>query len=153
MDSVLESPALPPRPAQAPPVVEQRLVFAFQAIVPRPVTPQKPADLPAPPVPARPRSHRNMTASAYLSVLAAILALAVGAVYMFGVPPQWKRAMEEKALETMGENKASYLVKDQKDVNQLKSGVGNLVGGALQNPLGKEAGNVGDTITSPLTGR
>lgn len=54
--SVLESPALPPRPAQAPPVVEQRLVFAFQAIVPRPVTPQKPADLPAPPVPARPRS-------------------------------------------------------------------------------------------------
>lgn len=101
---------------------------------------------------------------------------------MFGVPPQWKRAMEEKALETMGENKASYLVKgklcialcrsflllirltfpdqinslpatDQKDVNQLKSGVGNLVGGALQNPLGKEAGNVGDTITSPLTGR
>ncbi|THV83460.1 hypothetical protein D6D29_03871 [Aureobasidium pullulans] len=160
--SVLESPALPPRPAQAPPVVEQRLVFAFQAIVPRPVTPQKPADLPAPPVPARPRSHRNMTASAYLSVLAAMLALAVGAVYMFGVPPQWKRAMEEKALETMGENKASYLVKDQinslpatdqKDVNQLKSGVGNLVGGALQNPLGKEAGNVGDTITSPLTGR
>ncbi|TIA62610.1 hypothetical protein D6C77_02633 [Aureobasidium pullulans] len=106
-----------------------------------------------------------MTASAYLSVLAAMLALAVGAVYMFGVPPQWKRAMEEKALETMGENKASYLVKgklyqinslpatDQKDVNQLKSGVGNLVGGALQNPLGKEAGNVGDTITSPLTGR
>ncbi|THX51039.1 hypothetical protein D6D06_07608 [Aureobasidium pullulans] len=108
------------------------------------------------------QQHRNMTASAYLSVLAAMLALAVGAVYMFGVPPQWKRAMEEKALETMGENKASYLVKDQinslpatdqKDVNQLKSGVGNLVGGALQNPLGKEAGNVGDTITSPLTGR
>lgn len=54
-----------------------------------------------------------MTASAYLSVLAAMLALAVGAVYMFGVPPQWKRAMEEKALETMGENKASYLVKSK----------------------------------------
>ncbi|THY25858.1 hypothetical protein D6D01_04823 [Aureobasidium pullulans] len=55
-ESVLESPALPPRPAQASPVVEQRLVFAFQAVVPRPVTSQKPAGLPEPPVPARPRS-------------------------------------------------------------------------------------------------
>jgi hypothetical protein len=53
----------------------------------------------------------NMAASTYLSVLAAVVALMVGAVYLFGVPPQWKRAMEEKALETMGENKASYLVK------------------------------------------
>jgi len=52
-----------------------------------------------------------MAASTYLSVLAAVVALIVGAVYLFGVPPQWKRAMEEKALETMGENKASYLVK------------------------------------------
>jgi hypothetical protein len=52
-----------------------------------------------------------MAASTYLSVLAAVVALMVGAVYLFGVPPQWKRAMEEKALETMGENKASYLVK------------------------------------------
>jgi hypothetical protein len=53
----------------------------------------------------------NMAASTYLSVLAAVVALMAGAVYLFGVPPQWKRAMEEKALETMGENKASYLVK------------------------------------------
>jgi hypothetical protein len=124
----------------------------------------------------------NMAASTYLSVLAAVVALMIGAVYLFGVPPQWKRAMEEKALETMGENKASYLVKgmhtsvslwfeylanivlpadqinslpasDQKDISELKSGVGNLVGGALQNPLGKEAGQVGDSLTSPLTGR
>ncbi|KAI4718627.1 hypothetical protein E4T48_05119 [Aureobasidium sp. EXF-10727] len=103
-----------------------------------------------------------MAASTYLSVLAAVVALMVGAVYLFGVPPQWKRAMEDKALETMGENKASYLVKnqinslpasDQKDVNEIKSGVGNLVGGAMQNPIGKEAGEVGDTLTSPLTGR
>ncbi|KAI4833908.1 hypothetical protein E4T44_03943, partial [Aureobasidium sp. EXF-8845] len=95
-----------------------------------------------------------MAASTYLAVLAAVVALMAGAVYLFGVPPQWKRAMEEKALETMGENKASYLVKgqinnlpasDQKDVNELKSGVGNLVGGALQNPLGKEAGQAGDS--------
>lgn len=56
-----------------------------------------------------------MAASTYLSVLAAVVALMVGAVYLFGVPPQWKRAMEEKALETMGENKASYLVKGMHD--------------------------------------
>jgi hypothetical protein len=45
----------------------------------------------------------------------------------------------------MGENKASYLTKsyvekipasDQKDVRELKKGVGNAAGGALQNPLG-----------------
>lgn len=45
----------------------------------------------------------------------------------------------------MGENKASYLTKsyvdkipasDQKDVKELKTGVGNAAGGALQNPLG-----------------
>ncbi|KAG9526569.1 hypothetical protein KCU71_g1180, partial [Aureobasidium melanogenum] len=103
-----------------------------------------------------------MAASTYLAVLVAVVALMAAAVYMFGIPPQWKRAMEDKALETMGENKASYLVKDQinslpasdqKDVNNIKSGVGNLVGGALQNPLGKEVGQAGDTLTSPLTGR
>lgn len=52
-----------------------------------------------------------MAASTFLSVLAAVVALMVAAVYLFGIPPQWKRAMEDKALETMGENKASYLVK------------------------------------------
>ena len=45
----------------------------------------------------------------------------------------------------MGENKASYLTKsyvdkiptsDQKEVGELKKGVGNAAGGALQNPLG-----------------
>lgn len=45
----------------------------------------------------------------------------------------------------MGENKASYLTKsyidklpasDQEDVREVKKGVGNLAGGALQNPLG-----------------
>jgi hypothetical protein len=63
----------------------------------------------------------------------------------FGIPPQLKRDLENKALETMGENKASYLTKsyvekipasDQKDVRELKKGVGNAAGGALQNPLG-----------------
>ena len=64
----------------------------------------------------------------------------------FGIPPWLKRELEEKALSTMGENKASYLTKsyvekipasDQKDVRELKTGVGNAAGGALQNPLGK----------------
>ena len=45
----------------------------------------------------------------------------------------------------MGENKASYTAKgyvnklptsDQKDVKEVQTGVGNAVGGALQNPLG-----------------
>jgi hypothetical protein len=63
----------------------------------------------------------------------------------FGIPPQLKRQLEDKALETMGENKASYLTKsyvdkiptsDQKEVGELKKGVGNAAGGALQNPLG-----------------
>jgi hypothetical protein len=53
--------------------------------------------------------------------------------------------MEEKALKTMGENKMSYMTKsyvdkipasDQKDVYELKTGVGNAAGGAMQNPLG-----------------
>lgn len=54
--------------------------------------------------------------------------------------------MEDKALQTMGENKASYMAKsyveklpasDQEDVREVKKGVGNLAGGALQNPLGQ----------------
>lgn len=66
--------------------------------------------------------------------------------HRFGIPPWLKRELEEKALDTLGENKASYLAKsyvekipasDQKDVKELKTGVGNAAGGALQNPLGK----------------
>lgn len=121
-----------------------------------------------------------MTATTIFTVIAGLLALLAGAVYLFGIPPQLKRAMEEKALETMGENKASYLMKgmchclimlplastnlssdqinkipasDQQDVKDLKKGLGNALGGSLQNPLGKEVGNAGDQLTSPLTGR
>ncbi|KAK4565259.1 hypothetical protein LTR86_003876 [Recurvomyces mirabilis] len=70
--------------------------------------------------------------------------------------------MEEKALETMGENKASYMMKDaigsmpasdQKEVKEVQQGLGNLTGGALQNPLGKFAGNTGDNATKDFTGR
>jgi len=48
------------------------------------------------------------------TVLAGIIALAAGYIYFFGIPPEAKRAMEEKALETMGENKASYMMKGSK---------------------------------------
>ncbi|KAJ6519321.1 hypothetical protein C8R45DRAFT_18126 [Mycena sanguinolenta] len=98
----------------------------------------------------------------FLSVIAAVFALLAAYIYFFGIPPAIKRDLEEKALKTMGENKASYLVKDQlnkipasdqKDVQEARQGVANLVGGTLQNPLGKHAGNVADDLTSPFTGR
>ena len=99
-----------------------------------------------------------------LVIILVLLAVVAGGVYLqvdprytsydlqanipprFGIPPWLKRELEEKALDTLGENKASYLTKsyvekipasDQKDVKELKTGVGNAAGGALQNPLGK----------------
>lgn len=51
------------------------------------------------------------TAALVFTILAGLLAVTAGAIYLFGLPPGMKRAMEEKALETMGENKASYLMK------------------------------------------
>lgn len=42
---------------------------------------------------------------------------------------------------------------DQEDVKNIRDGVGNLAGGSLNNPLGKMAGDAGDDITSPFTGR
>jgi hypothetical protein len=47
----------------------------------------------------------------FLVKLAAVLAFVGLAVYIFGIPPQLKRKMERAALETMGENKASYVLK------------------------------------------
>ena len=53
-----------------------------------------------------------MTFTTYLfTAIAGILAIAAVAIYFFGIPPEWKREMERKALETMGENKASYMLK------------------------------------------
>ena len=43
-----------------------------------------------------------------LLALTAFVALAGGYIFLFGLPPQLKRELEEKALETMGENKMSY---------------------------------------------
>lgn len=42
---------------------------------------------------------------------------------------------------------------DQKEARDMQKGLGNVLGGALQNPLGKQAGETGDKATSPLTGR
>lgn len=35
----------------------------------------------------------------------------------------------------------------------MKDGVGNALGGAMKNPLGKFAGNTADDATAPATGR
>ncbi|KAF2171610.1 hypothetical protein M409DRAFT_63252 [Zasmidium cellare ATCC 36951] len=91
-----------------------------------------------------------------------VIGIFAGYIAVFGIPKEYKRAMEEKALETMGENKASYLTKDalnkvpdsdQEDVKDLKQTGSNAAGGALQNPLGKLAGNTADDATKDFTGR
>jgi len=98
----------------------------------------------------------------FFTALAGVLAVAGLAVYFFGIPPEWKRAMEKSALKTMGENKASYMLKDQinkvpasdqEDVKELKRGLGNAVGGGTNNELGDEGGELADKLTSPFTGR
>jgi hypothetical protein len=43
-----------------------------------------------------------------LVVIAGLVGLAV---YFFGIPPEVKRKMENAALKTMGENKASFMLK------------------------------------------
>ncbi|KAF2675084.1 hypothetical protein BT63DRAFT_474749 [Microthyrium microscopicum] len=96
-------------------------------------------------------------------VILASIALFVGvAVYFFGIPKEWKQAMERRALKTMGENKASYMLKDQiskipeadqQDVKDLKKGLNNITGGATNNRLGEEGGELADKLTSPFTGR
>lgn len=66
--------------------------------------------------------------------------------------------MQEQALKTMGENKASYLMKDavdrvpasdQEDVKQVKQGLGNALGGSMQNPLGKAVGPPATPVRRP----
>lgn len=41
-----------------------------------------------------------------------LVALFAAYIYIFGLPPEVKRQVEDQALETMGENKASYMTKD-----------------------------------------
>lgn len=52
-----------------------------------------------------------MTVTQIFTVLAGVLALAGAYLYFFGIDPETKRALEKKALQTMGENKMSYLAK------------------------------------------
>lgn len=103
-----------------------------------------------------------MSATTILTVLAGLVAAAAAAIYFFGIPPEAKRAMEKQALKTMGENKLSYMAKDsidkipssdQEDVKNLKKGLGNAVGGIVNNPIGETGGETADRLTSPLTGR
>jgi len=100
--------------------------------------------------------------SAILTGFAGVIGLLALAIYLFGIPPEVKRKMEKQALKTMGENKASYMLKDQiskvpdsdqRDVRELKSGLSNVLGGATQNPLGERGGELGDDLTKPFTGR
>ncbi|KAF3046590.1 hypothetical protein E8E12_011102 [Didymella heteroderae] len=103
-----------------------------------------------------------MTAASFFTAVAGVIAVIGLAVFLFGIPPELKRKMERTALKTMGENKLSYVAKeqinkiptsDQTDPLQLKKGVSNLAGGATQNPLGETAGEAADSLTSPFTGR
>ncbi|KAF2187630.1 hypothetical protein K469DRAFT_568569 [Zopfia rhizophila CBS 207.26] len=102
-----------------------------------------------------------MTAAKVFTVLAGIVAVISLAIYLFGIPPELKRKLEKQALKTMGENKMSYIAKDQiskipasdqEDVKQFKKGLGNAVGGGLSNPLGETTGEAADDLTKPFTG-
>jgi hypothetical protein len=42
---------------------------------------------------------------------------------------------------------------DQEDIKEFKKGLGNALGGAAKNPIGKEGGDLADKLTSPFTGR
>jgi hypothetical protein len=53
------------------------------------------------------------------TIIFGILIVAAIAIYFFGIPAEWKREMERKALETMGENKASYMVKGNPSSDDL----------------------------------
>lgn len=52
-----------------------------------------------------------MSTATFFTTLGAVVAFAVLAVYLFGIPPEIKRKLERSALKTMGENKLSYVAK------------------------------------------
>lgn len=52
-----------------------------------------------------------------LLVFTAIIGGASAYIFFFGLPPQLKREMQEAALETIGENKASYAL--QQGLNKV----------------------------------
>ncbi|KAF2281205.1 uncharacterized protein EI97DRAFT_367724 [Westerdykella ornata] len=103
-----------------------------------------------------------MASTQLLTILTGVLAVIALGIYLFGIPSEWKRELERQALKAMGENKMSYVAKDQvnripdsdqKNIQDVKGGVGNVVGGVTNNPLGEATGEAADSLTSPLTGR
>ena len=52
-----------------------------------------------------------MTILQAITALAGLVALVSLAIYLFGIPPEAKRKLERQALQTMGENKLSYIAK------------------------------------------
>lgn len=52
-------------------------------------------------------------------ILVGVAAVIVAYIYLFGIPPQLKREMEQKALQTIGENKASYMLKRLKSPDSI----------------------------------
>jgi len=102
------------------------------------------------------------TATTVLTAFAGVLALFSLGIYFFGIPPELKRKMEKAALKTMGENKMSYVMKDQiskipasdqEDVADISKFASNTLGKGMQNPLGDKGGDIADNLTSPFTGR
>ena len=57
----------------------------------------------------------KMSSFTTLSIVSGIFAALGIYVYLFGIPKEWKRALEKKALRAMGENKASYMVQGKFD--------------------------------------
>ncbi len=53
----------------------------------------------------------------FFPILAGLVALVAAYLYFFGISPEAKRKLERKALETMGENKMSYVAKGELSSN------------------------------------
>jgi hypothetical protein len=58
-----------------------------------------------------PITSTTMSTTQLISIAAGFIAVFALAIYLFGVPPETKRKMERTALNTMGENKVSYMAK------------------------------------------
>ncbi len=52
-----------------------------------------------------------MAMGTVLTVIAVVGALLAAFVYFVGIPAEWKRAVEEKYIENMGESKAKDMMK------------------------------------------
>lgn len=66
------------------------------------------------------RIEIKMSVAKFFTVVAGVLVVASLAVYLFGIPPELKRKLERKALQTMGENKMSYVAKGTPNHDSLQ---------------------------------